>query len=118
GSVSSTWKLFKFYLWHPRRTFEFLREDLTDNARSRRSTDLGNFRREDGQPPRALSQRFALWDFVRSWMFREWPWHIVVWYVLLLFGAPVLLRYESDRARRAILWTVWGVALTGFGEFS
>ena len=116
-STSSTWRLLKFYLRRPGQTIAFLRQNLIEDARSRRSTDLGNFRREAGHPASALSQRFGLWDFVRSWMFRQWPWHIVVWYALLIFGAPVRLLRESNRERRAILWTVWGIALAGAGEF-
>src|SRR5205085_11257754 len=116
ASATSTAKLLKYYVRHPGRALELLRSVLVDDARERRSKDLGNLRRELGRP-RYLSQRFALWDIARSWMYRRWPWHIVMWYALLIFGIPLRLLRESNGLSRATLWILWSVALAAVAEF-
>lgn len=47
---------------------------------------LGNYLRQDGFPPGTLARRFDAWNNLRSGLFRVWPWHAVVLYLMVGAG--------------------------------
>jgi hypothetical protein len=103
-------RLLRWYALHPRSTFGFLTETLQEGAPEMRPVNLGNYRAEDGRPPGAKTERFAIWSTWRSALLRRWPWHIVVWYVVFLAGCLT--------SRAPAKWVAMGVAALGAGEFA
>ena len=75
-----------------------------------RSSNLSNFRVEDGRPPGARTERFAMWRDFRAWLLRRWPWHLPVWYVVFLAGCLA--------SRSPVRWVAMGIAALGLGEFT
>jgi hypothetical protein len=110
-------KILQFYLRHPARTMGFLWHDLKEEASQPRAFNLSNYRRQDGYPPGAKSSRFASWSSLRSRLLTGWPWHMVLWYALVLCAAPFLARRERSSFRRAVLWATVFAAATGLAEF-
>jgi hypothetical protein len=107
----------RFYLRHPSRPLQFLLSDLRAEAWQMRPENLSNFRQQDGHPPGARTTRFALWSSLRSRMFRWAPFHVAIWYLLLV---PVALRLAfraaSPQARSAAVICV-GIAVMAVAEF-
>ena len=103
-------RLLGWYARHPASTLGFLAETLTQGAPEMRPVNLGNFRAEDGRAPGARTERFALWSNFRSGLLRQWPWHVVVWYVVFLGGCLV--------SGSPLRWVAMGIAALGAGEFA
>jgi hypothetical protein len=102
--------LLKWYAQNPASTLRFLNQTLKEGAPEMRPVNLGNFRAEDNRPPGARTERFAVWSNVRSALFRRWPWHIVLWYILFLSGCLA--------TRSPVRWVALGIAVLGAGEFA
>jgi hypothetical protein len=100
----------KWYLAHPLRTLSLLDDTLKTEAYRMRPPNLSNFRRDDGHPPGALTNRFALWSDLRAALYRQWPYHVVVWY-LLVIAASIRAILERQNPTRVL------VALAA-GEFA
>jgi hypothetical protein len=113
-------KVAAFYARHPGRTLWLLWGALgpADGAAARRPWNLSNFRREDGHPPGAKTERFASWSRIRDAVSRNWPSHIVVWYAMLAWGAINVLRRSKERFARALAIAALGIAAVAVGEFS
>jgi hypothetical protein len=103
-------RLLWWYARHPGATLGFLAETLREGAPEMRPVNLSNFRREDGRPPGARTQRFAVWSTLRSRLSSLWPAHLALWYVLFLAGCL--------RSRSTVRWLAMGVAVLGAGEFT
>jgi hypothetical protein len=103
--------LFRFYLRHPVRAVAMMQSDLYNDAWRRRV--YSNFRRQDGHPPGAQTHRLASWGDLRTKLFRWWPDHILVWYAAVFAFAPIAAARERSPLRRALLWTMFWVALAG-----
>jgi hypothetical protein len=109
GKRTGMARLLGWYTAHPRSTFGFLWKTLKVGAPEMRQTNLGNFRVGSGHAPGERTERFAAWSNFRAWLFRRWPWHIVVWYGAFLAGC---LRNGSP-----LRWVAMGIAVLGLGEF-
>jgi hypothetical protein len=92
-----------FYVHHPLRTAGFLWQDLTREAFQIRPVNLRTIRREDAG---RTGFHYTFWSDFRSWLFRVWPWHIVVWYAAVVWFAI---------QRRSVL--VLGLCALALGEF-
>ena len=103
-------RLMGWYMRHPGSTLGFLSKTLTVGAPEIRQSNLGNFRAEEGRPPGARTERFAMWSNFRAWLLRRWPWHIPVWYVVFLAGCLAI--------RSPAGWVATGIAALGLGEFA
>jgi hypothetical protein len=103
-------RLMGWYARHPGSTLGFLSKTLTVGAPGMRPVNLGNFRAEDGRPPGARTERFAMWSNFRAWLLRRWPWHMPVWYVVFIAGCLAI--------RSPLGWVAMGIAALGLGEFA
>ena len=103
-------KLMGWYARHPGSTLGFLSKTLTVGAPEMRPVNLSNFRAEDGRPPGARTERFAMWSNFREWLLSRWPWHMPVWYVVFLAGCLA--------SRSPVRWVAMGIAVLGLGEFA
>jgi hypothetical protein len=113
-------KVAEFYARHPGRMLRLLWEALgpADGAAARQPWNLSNFRREDGHPAGAKTERFAAWSRIRDFVSRTWPSHIAVWYAMLASGAILVLRRSKGRFARRLAIASLGIAAPGVGEFS
>jgi hypothetical protein len=98
-----------WYLRHPVRTLGFLNEALKIETFQMRPENLSNFRREDGHPPGARTDRFALWSNFRRALFLKWPYHILAWYLLVIVAAI--------RTPAPLRWMILGIIVLAAGEF-
>jgi hypothetical protein len=105
-------RLLGWYLRHPGRTAQILNQTLTTDAPIMRPENLSNYRREEGRPAGARTNRFAAWSGFRSALLARWPYHIVAWYVLFTAGALAAMR-----AYPRVAWVSLGVAALGIGQF-
>jgi hypothetical protein len=103
-------RLMGWYARHPGSTLGFLTQTLKVGAPEMRSSNLSNFRVEDGRPPGARTERFAMWSDFRAWLLLRWPWHLPVWYVVFLAGCLAI--------RSPVRWVAMGIAALGLGEFT
>ena len=97
-------RLLAWYVRNPSRPLAMLRHTLVEDAREMRQVGLSNYRREEGQPIRALTNRFAVWSGLRSGLFRRWPYHIVVWYCVFFAVAVATIRARASRAAVTLAW--------------
>lgn len=111
------WRLFRWYLAHPLRTALLLDDTLISRAPEMRQKTLSNFRREEGQPKGARTNRFAMWSNFRSALFSRWPHHILLWYAFFIGGAIAVLRSASTPAVSRLAWLALGIAGLAVGEF-
>src|SRR5262245_48045733 len=74
---------------------------------------LGNYRRENGQPPWRLAPSLLGWNSVRARLLSAAPWHVPVLYALVLVvaGAWVIRGQEPWQRTAGVL----GLALAGAG---
>ena len=91
-------RVLQFYLRHPSIPLSFLHADLRNEAWHRRV--FSNFRKQDGHPPGAQTDRLGSWSALRTWLFRMWPEHIVLWYAAVLFVPPILARRDPSLGSR------------------
>jgi hypothetical protein len=103
-------RLFGWYLRNPGRALSIMRDVLYKDAPEMRQNNLSNFRRVDGRPRAARTNRFALWSDARSWLLNRWPWVAVIWYVVFTAGALYW--------RAPLGWIGLGIATIGAGEFA
>jgi hypothetical protein len=103
-------KLMGWYARHPGSTLGFLSKTLAVGAPEMRPVNLSNFRAEDGRPPGARTERFAMWSNFREWLLSRWPWRMPVWYVVFLAGCLA--------SRSPVRWVAMGIAVLGLGEFA
>lgn len=97
------WKVFKFYLAHPLRTLAILDGDLRTSTAHLRN--LPNYRRVDGFPPGTITHHFCSWSDLRSRLFVLWPYHILLWFGIVVAGASwiAVRRWGSFSSRAAAL---------------
>jgi hypothetical protein len=107
----------RWYLRHASRTLRYLNEVLRGEAWQMRPGNLSNFRREDGQPPGARTNRFALWSRLRSALFIRWPYHILPWYVICIAGSIRAVRSRQGPVVVRLGWIALGISAMGAGEF-
>ena len=79
--------------------------------------DFANYRREDASRPGQRATRFASWSDLRMGLFRRWPAHVVLWYVLLAMGIILVIRSRPSGPSVSIAWLTAGVAAAGVAEF-
>jgi hypothetical protein len=103
----------KWYLHHPLRALELLDQTLTIEAPQMRALNLSNFRRQDAPTLGWRAGRFALWSDFRSALFRKWPHHMLVWYLLVIAASIWIIRTPQAR----LGWIALGIAMLGIGEF-
>jgi hypothetical protein len=103
-------RLMGWYTRHPGSTLGFLSTTLKVGAPEMRQSNLGNFRAEEGRPPGARTERFAVWSNIRAWLLGRWPWHMPLWYVVFLAGCLA--------SRSPLGWVATGIAALGLGEFA
>jgi hypothetical protein len=109
---TSTARVMMYWLRHPRVAWNALEADLQDQAPDLRQQNLSNYRREDGHPPGALTNRFALWSNLRSALYRRWPNHILFWYAAVIVVAAANLRKHRTTALLCL-----GIAAMALLEF-
>ncbi len=110
-------KVLRFYVRHPGRMLAILQRVLLESASQRQYLGLSNFRRQQGRPPYAITGRFGSWSVLRTRLFQRWPFHILVWYALVMIGAPVIFLHRKRGFERALACVTLAVALAGIGEF-
>ena len=107
------WKILKFYVAHPLRTLAILNGDLRTSAAHPRT--LPNYRRVDGFPPRTMTRHLCSWSDLRSRLFVLWPYHILIWFAMVMAGATwIAVRKRgafSSRAAALCLGVVFMAAL-------
>jgi hypothetical protein len=105
--------LTRFYLRHPWRALVIVYSDLHHAARDRRPPNLGNYEKEYGGAPAEQAKSFGWWSSLRSALFRIAPWHIAVWYVVVI---SVCARI-AFRRRERVSWRLplLGILLSGMG---
>ncbi len=86
---TSHFKLISYYLRHPLRAIHFIHEDLRTHAPEIRSVSLGNYPSSAGKPPGTLSTAFGYWSAARSWLIRNFPFHIWIWFATALIFSIV-----------------------------
>jgi hypothetical protein len=102
-----------WYLHHPARAIEFLNQTLTIEAPQMRALNLSNFRRQDAPTHGWRAGRFVVWSDLRSALLRTWPYHMLVWYLLVIAAS-----IRSIRTHQALLgWLTLGIATLAIGEF-
>jgi len=112
-------KLLAYYVRHPAMMFGLIRDALgPEGAGTRRPLSLSNFRRAEGKPAGAKTERFASWSRFREWLSGVWPAHVAAWYGLVLGGAAFALRRRRSRFDVALAAAALGAAIVGLGEFS
>lgn len=116
-SRSTYGRVVEFYLHHPGRAVWKLKSDLWNEAWQRRPVNLSNYRRTDGQPAGARTQRLGSWSALRTVLFQWWPGHIIVWFACILFLPPLLAIREKSPFRRSLLWTSLVLTLLAVAEF-
>jgi hypothetical protein len=107
----------QWYLHHPARTLQILDETLVVEAPQMRARNLSNFRRQDGHPAGARTDRFALWSDFRSALLRKWPHHMLVWYLLVIGGSIWMVVARRTPVQVRLGWITLGIAAMGIGEF-
>ena len=105
-------RLLVWYLRHPGGALRVLNQTLRTDAPAMRSENLSNYRREDGHPAGARTDRFAGWSGIRSAMLARWPYLVAVWYVVFVAGCIRGRGRAGGLAHLAL-----GVAVLGAGEF-
>jgi hypothetical protein len=110
-------RLLQWYLKHPVRTVQLLDETLIIRAPQMRQNTLSNYRREDGYPKYARTNRFALWSNFRSALFSRWPHHIIIWYIVFVAGTIAVIRRATGTNAARLAWVALGVAVIASGEF-
>lgn len=107
----------RFYLRHPGRPLSKLTADLWKEAPNRRVAYLSNYRREYGRPAGARDPRLASWSALRTWLFRCWPPHILMWLAAAISLAPFLGRNAHSRFHRSLAGAISIIALIALAEF-
>jgi len=101
---TSRGRVLLFHLRHPWRTASMMYWDLTFRAPDRRMNILGKYERESGYPPQAQAVAFGWWTALRSALFRVAPWHILVWFaVVIAMSARLAVRGRGTLGSVAIL---------------
>jgi len=77
-------RVLAFELRHPWRTAAMMYWDLKFRAPDRGVHILGKYDRDSGYPAQTQAQSFSWWTALRSGLFRAAPWHIVVWFALVI----------------------------------
>jgi hypothetical protein len=91
------------------RALGLLRDDLEHEAWQMRPVNLRNFRREDEG---RWHFQMKAWSALRTALFRWWPWHVAVWYAVVLGAA--IAGWTRNRFGAALLL---GLVTLGLGEF-
>ena len=107
----------QWYLHHPAPTLQILDETLTLEAFQMRAQNLSNYRRQDGHPPGARTDRFALWSDFRSALFQKWPHHMLAWYLLVIAGSIRIVATRRGSVQARLGWITLGIVALGIGEF-
>ncbi len=104
---TSNGRIVRFYLRHPWRALVIVYGDLHGAARDRRPPNIGNYEKQYGLAPGALTTSFGWWSYLRSTLFRFAPWHILVWYaVMIAMGVRLAIRHRNSTGWRVPLLCV------------
>src|SRR5260370_5906137 len=96
-------KLARLYLRHPWRALQIIYNDLRGPA-STRPWNVGYYERVSGLPPFAPARSFRWWSFLRSALFRLAPWHVLVWYaVVLAMAIRLTVRHRGTMLSRVAI---------------
>jgi len=107
----------KFYLRHPGRPLFKLLSDLRKEAPNRRVVYLSNYQRQAGKPAGARDGQLGSWSALRTWLFRWWPAHILIWLPIAICVPPFLASGGNSRRRRMLAWAISIIALLAVAEF-
>jgi hypothetical protein len=107
-------RLLAWYLHHPGRAIGMLKGTLTADASEMRQNNLSNYQRDEGRARQVRTGRFAVWSNFRTVLFKRWPYHIVVWYILFLAGAAAAIWKGPARFG----WLALMIAVLGLGQFA
>ena len=110
--------ILKWYMRHPLRAIEILNDTLRDETAQMRPSNLSNFRQQDGHPPGARTNQFAVWSSLRSALYERWPYHMLVWYLLVIAGSIRSIFWLENPTQALLGWIALGVAALAIGEFS
>jgi hypothetical protein len=105
----------KYYLGHPDRTAKVLFLDLRGPAYHPRQLNMSNFRKVDGHPPFAMSNRFATWSGLQNRAGALWTWFFPAWYVAAVGACVWMAIRRRTLTRQSILFL--GLAGMGVLEF-
>ena len=111
-------RLLWWYARHPRRTAGILWDTLAYEAPRLRQGNLSNFRRADGHPPGAQTNRFAAWSNVRAAALDGSPWLLPAMYALFVAGAVETIRASRSQASVNLGWVALGLVVLALGEFT
>ncbi|WP_010274010.1 glycan biosynthesis hexose transferase WsfD [Paenibacillus senegalensis] len=105
-------KVALFYLKHPQRFWNIL-SIAAEHAFTIKPTYMGNYEKEEGQSPGALSHAFTLYSKAKLHLLPKSMALIIVSY--LVFGLIWISEYvkKRSRARRLALEMIMGVAIIG-----
>jgi len=106
----------RFYLSHPLRMLSILRGDLYFAALLQ--TGFGNYRREDGFPPRTQARRFTAWSRWRSDLFMRYPVSVLLWYIAVAAGCLWYMFRAARPISRAGAIICLGLAFLAALEYS
>jgi hypothetical protein len=113
---TSYFRVAEYYLRHPVQAVHILRTDLESWARYIRF-DFGNFRRQDAVRPGQRSERFASWSDLRTRLFFWWPYHILVWYALLVTAIILILHARVSTVAVRLAWLTAGLTFAAGAEY-
>jgi hypothetical protein len=108
--------LVTYYLQHPSIPLEQSELGLTESASGIRP-NLGNYQRDAGFPPFTRARRVDSWSDVRAWLLRVFPFHVVIFYVVMGIGSLLCLFRRSWAARWPLSPLVLLLAVSGIVEF-
>ena len=109
-------KMIRYYLTHPGRAAEILRDDLYHTAWQRRDPEQANFTRASGREEGTLAMSLGSYSAFRTWIARKWPGSVALW--MAAWPVAAFLFSRGKIFRRAIAWTVFAVAAAALLEFA
>jgi hypothetical protein len=99
--VISRGKIVKFYATHPSRLINKT-DALLKDAAEVRNQDIGNFRKEDGYPPRALSHRLTVWSDLKRSILPGSIWFAAL-YFTCYFAVIIITHFKSHQISKRMM---------------
>jgi hypothetical protein len=110
-------RVLRLYFHHPSIPLSFLNRDLHSEAPKLRPIYLATYRLRDRAAPYQLAHHFDSWSNLRSGLFQVFPYHVVIWYLLVAVASVALaLRSPSLLVRKTAV-VVLALAVMGAMEF-
>ena len=98
------------YLRRPATAFREINYELHDSVHDLRPDYMANYRQADGFPPHTAATRFSLWSNLRSRLLADFPYHLLVLYLL-----PLLALFSRGRGLVPLALTL---TVAGMEEFA